>query len=156
MFPLVMQFLGLLLAGILAGMELLVRYGIHPALESLEDRAHILARMALVRRLRILVPAIMLPTVAVAIVVLVVGGTGDGFVFRWLGMASLLALLAFSFLGTVPINIRINDTWNADSPPDDWKAVVRRWQIIDVFRSTSALLAFVFFLVAIAVEMSLG
>lgn len=148
-FQIVIDIVGLFLAGLLAGEEFIVRYGVQPALAALEDRAHIASRIALVKHLKVVVPALMVPTVAVAIVVLVVGGTGPGFVFRCLGMAALVAFLLFSFLGTVPINIGVND-WNVDAPPDDWKAVVKRWQLIDVYRSSAAIVAFAFFLVAVA------
>jgi hypothetical protein len=40
--------------------------------------------------------------------------------------------------------------WYMDAPPSDWKAVARRWQLIDVFRSSAAILAFAFFLIALA------
>jgi uncharacterized membrane protein len=145
----VLEFVGLLFAGVLAGEELVVRYGVQPALTALEDRAHIQARQALVRRLRVLVPVIMGPTVVIGIVVLVVGGSGPGLAFRWAGAIALIAFVLFSFLGTVPINIQVND-WHVDSPPNDWRAVVHRWEQIDVFRSSAALLAFAFFLAAFA------
>src|SRR6185437_14686194 len=107
MFTVVIEYLGVFLAGILAGEEFIVRYGVHPALDALEDRAHLLSRMALVRRLAIVVPSLMIPTVVVAVVVVFTAGTGPGFVFRILGVAALIALL-LSFLGTVPINIKVN------------------------------------------------
>jgi Domain of unknown function (DUF1772) len=145
----VIETVGLFFAGILAGAELLVRYGVHPSLNSLDDRTHIQARVALVRILRVLVPSIMVPTVLWAIPVVVVGGFGPGFGFRWAGLAAYIAFVLFSFLGTVPINIRVID-WTADAPPSDWKAVVKRWERLDTFRSSAAILAFALFLVAAA------
>jgi uncharacterized membrane protein len=145
----VIEIVGLFLAGLLAGEEFIVRYGVQPALSSMGDREHLASRIALVKKLKIVVPSIMLPTVAVAIAVVVIGGTGPGYLFRYLGLAALIAFLLFSFLGTVPINIKVND-WNVDAPPSDWKAVVRRWQFIDVFRSSAAILAFAIFLIAVA------
>ncbi len=147
----VLEVIGLFLAGILAGEEFIVRYGVQPALSRLDDASHIRARQALVRRMRWVVPAIMVPTVLVAIAVTIVGGTGSGFGFRIAGLVALVAFLLFSFLGTVPINIRVND-WDLENPPDDWKTLVARWQLIDVFRSSAAILAFAFFLVAAAVN----
>lgn len=41
----------LILLGLLAGEELIVRWGVQPALASLDDRAHLQARIALVKRL---------------------------------------------------------------------------------------------------------
>ncbi len=143
----ILQAIGLILTGLLAGEEFIVRYGVQPALSSLEDRAHILARVALVKRLKIVVPALMIPTVLVGVAMLVFGGTGGGLALRIAGVAALVAFLLFSFLGTVPINIKVND-WDAEAPPADWKAVVHRWEVIDVFRSSAAIIAFVCFVIA--------
>ena len=142
------QFIGLFLLGVLAGEELIVRYGIHPAVSSLDDRAHLLVRQALVRRLRVVVPIIMLPAAALAVTVLVVV-TGPGLVLRWASVIAMVVFLLLSFLGTVPINIKVSD-WRADAPPSDWKAVVRRWARIDVLRSAAATAAFLFALLAVS------
>ena len=145
----VLQTLGLILAGLLAGEEFIVRYGVQPALRGLEDHAHVLARVALVHRLKIVVPVIMVPTVLLGFAVLAFSGGGDGVAFRGAGVIALVAFVLFSFLGTVPINMQVND-WQADSPPDDWKATVHRWEQIDVFRSSAAIIAFICFAVAVA------
>jgi hypothetical protein len=139
----VLEVVGLVLAGLLAGEELIVRWGIQPALRGLGDRAHVEARVALVRSLRIAVPILMLPTVITAVAVLI----GEASAFRWAGTALLVAFLLFSFLGTVPINMKVID-WRADAPPADWRATVRRWERIDVFRSSAAILSFICFAVA--------
>jgi uncharacterized membrane protein len=147
----VLQTIGLLLAGILAGEEFVVRYGVQPAISAMEDRPHLQARQALVRRLRVLVPIIMVPTVLVGIAVLIFAGTGDGIAYRWAGVIALIAFVLFSFLGTVPINIQV-DSWQVDDPPPNWKATVQRWKRIDVFRSSAAIIAFACFLIALAVQ----
>jgi Domain of unknown function (DUF1772) len=148
-----LEFLGLILAGILAGEELIVRYGVHPALGALEDeRMAVSARQALVRRLRIVVPAIMVPAVLLGLAVLIFGGSGPGLNLRWMATMALVGFVALSFLGTVPINIRVNG-WDPEAPPEDWKAVVHRWEVIDIFRSSAALLAFVLYLAALAVQL---
>ncbi len=148
----IIEFVGLFLAGILAGEEFIVRWGVQPAITALEDRAHIVSRIALVKRLKVVVPSIIVPTVLVAIAVVIVGGTGPGVVFRWAGLLALVAFVLLSFLGTVPINIRVND-WQVDAPPDDWRAVVTRWETIDVFRALAAIVAFACFLAAVALQL---
>jgi uncharacterized membrane protein len=147
----ILQAIGLILAGLLAGEEFIVRWGVQPALSTLEDRAHILARVALVKRLKVVVPILMVPTGLVGIAVLATGGAGAGFGFRVVGLLALVAFVLFSFLGTVPINIRVNE-WTPDAPPADWRDIVRRWQFIDVFRSSAAIAAFVAFVVAAALR----
>jgi uncharacterized membrane protein len=149
----IVEFIGLFLAGLLAGVEFVVRYGVQPALGRLEDRAHLLARIALVHRMRFVVPALIIPTVVAAIVTVVLDGTNVGCWFRWTGLAALIAFLVIAFAGTVPINIKVID-WDADNPPADWKAVIRRWELIDIYRSTAAILAFALFLSAAARQLT--
>ena len=147
----VLESVGLLLAGLLPGVEFVVRYGVQPAINLLDDRPHILARQALVHRLRVLVPVVIVPTVVVGIAVVVSGGPGAGVEFRWAGAVALVAFVLIAALGTVPINIRVSD-WQADSPPANWKATVRRWERIDVLRSSAAIVASACFLIAVAVQ----
>ena len=147
----VLETIGLVLSGLLAGEEFIVRYGVQPALGNLPDRSHVLARQALVRRLRIVVPALMVPTVLVAVAVLVFAGGGPGVGFRWAEVIALVAFVLISFLGTVPINIKVND-WRVDDLPADWKALVLRWEQIDVFRSSAALVAFCCCAISVAVQ----
>jgi hypothetical protein len=148
----VLQALGLFLAGLLAGEEFIVRYGVQPALRDLDDRAHIQARVALVRRLRVVVPALMLPAVAAGVAVLAVA-RGPGGAWRWAGVAALAVFVLSSFLGTVPINMKVIG-WRADAPPADWRATVVRWQRIDVLRSSAAIAAFACFATALAVQIN--
>lgn len=134
------------LAGVLAGEELAVRWGLQPALDALGDRAHLEARQALIRRLRVLVPAVMLPTVALSLLVLVLDRPVSVW---WLGgTGGLVAFVLASFLGTVPINIRVND-WDPAAPPADWRAVVSRWERVDVLRSSAAVAGFVLLLISV-------
>jgi anthrone oxygenase-like protein len=151
----VLQYLSLFLGGLLAGEELVVRYGVHPSLAVLDDRAQIQARQGLIRRLRVLVPAIMVPAVLSGAAVVFLDGSGAVSGFRWAGAASLLAFVLVTFLGTVPINIAIGD-WRADAPPAEWRSTIRRWGRLDVVRSSMAILAFAFFLTAVTVNISTG
>ncbi|MEU5262175.1 hypothetical protein [Amycolatopsis sp. NPDC021455] len=66
-------------------------------------------------------------------------------------MGTLVAFLAFSFLGTVPLNMPVIG-WQPDNPPPDWRATVLRWQRVDVARSTAAIAAFVCFVIAFAAQ----
>ncbi|MGW5746097.1 DUF1772 domain-containing protein [Amycolatopsis sp. NPDC003861] len=141
------QYAALFVIGVLAGEELIVRYGLHPALSRLDDHAHLLARQALVRRLRV-VPIVMLPAAALAVAALVVV-PGPGLGLRWATLIAMAAFVLLSFLGTVPLNIEV-DGWRPDAPPPGWQAVIRRWARIDIFRSTAATTAFLFAVLAVA------
>lgn len=143
----VLEVVCLFFCGILAGEEIVVRYGVHGSLAVLDERSQVLARQGLIGRLKVLVPMIIVPATLSSIAVVVLSGTGDGYGFRWAGMVAVVAFLVFTFGGTVPINQRIAD-WRLDALPGDWQVVVRRWERIDVFRSSAAVLAFAFFLTA--------
>ncbi|WIB78280.1 DUF1772 domain-containing protein [Curtobacterium sp. MCPF17_002] len=142
----------LVLIGLLAGEEFIVRWGIQPALSSLPDDAHVRARIALVQRLKVVVPVLMIPTVAASVAVLVVAGNAAGLPLRIAGAAALVVFVLASFLGTVPINMGVND-WDPRRPPADWRAVVTRWERIDVLRSTAAGVSFVLFVVALVAQL---
>jgi len=137
----------LILLGLLAGEELIVRWGVQPALASLDDRAHLQARIALVKRLKVVVPVFIVPAVIATATWLAVSSGEPGGAIRWAGLTALLTFVLLSALGTVPINIKING-WDADQPPADWRQVVHRWTIIDVFRSSAAVLTFLLFTIA--------
>ncbi|TCK26638.1 anthrone oxygenase family protein [Pseudonocardia endophytica] len=133
----VVHALAVFVTGLLAGEELIVRWGVQPALRGLGDAAHLEARQALVRRLKVVVPMLIVPAVVLTVVSLVLSAT----TWRWAGAAVLLVFVLTSAIGTVPINIRV-DAWDLDAPPDDWREVVRRWERIDVLRSSAAVVAF--------------
>lgn len=148
----VLTIVQLVLVGLLAGEEAIVRWGVQPALRSLPDDAHVRARIALVKRLKVVVPVLMVPAVLASIALLIVAGASDGLAWRIAGAAALLAFVLASFLGTVPINIGVNE-WDPARPPADWRAVVVRWERIDVLRSSAAVLSFVLFAIAVGVAL---
>ena len=139
----VLQAAGVILAGILAGEEFIVRYGVQPALGNLDDRTHVAARVALVRILGIVVPVLWVSTAAVAAVVLITSGGQNGAGWRWAGLAVLTVFML------VPINVKVVD-WQPNQPPAGWRAVVHRWQRRDTLRTTGAIVAFACFVIALA------
>jgi uncharacterized membrane protein len=145
----VVELLSVIGSGLLAGIEVIVRWGVQPALARLDARTSLAARKSLIRRLRVAVPALGLPTLVLALIAAILGQPTEGAWLRWSGAVFLVVFFAIAFAGTVPINARI-DGWSLDAPPADAEAVIRRWQTIDVFRSTAALVAFVLLVVALA------
>jgi hypothetical protein len=147
----VLKFVQLFCAGLLAGAEFLVCFGVRLTITVLDEEPQIQLRQALIRRLRVLVPAVYVPTLLSAVAVTALAGTGDGFVFRCLGLLAVLVWTVTTFLGTVPINQAML-TWRPDAPPKDWRAVVSRWERLDKVRFWAAVLAFAFFLTAVALR----
>jgi hypothetical protein len=143
----VISLLSVFLAGILAGEEVVVRYGVHPSLATLDERSQIQARQGLIRTLRVQVPSVFAATAVSAVAALILDGTDDGLGFRVAGVLALLAWILVTAIGTVPINKGALE-WQADAPPANWRALVVRWERLDVIRSCMAMLAFAFLLIA--------
>ena len=129
------------LAGLLAGEELIVRYGVHPALVALDDTTQIRARQSLIYKLRVLVPVLFFAALGTAVAALVVGGADAGFALRITSVAALVVWLGTTFGGTVIINSAVIE-WDAAAPPAHWRAMIVRWGRVDVVRSSAALVAF--------------
>jgi hypothetical protein len=147
----ILYFANLFFAGILAGMEIAIHYGVGAPPATLDDRSQILFRQGLIRRLRVLVPAFFLPSVFSAIAITVLDRCAPGF---WLRCAALLALLLWivaRVIVTVPMN-SATLTWDADAPPPNWKALIERTEGFHITGVWAALAAFVCLLSAVAVK----
>ena len=148
-----LEFMNVLCAGVLAGEEFVIRYGVRAPVASLDERPHLQLRQALIRTLRILVPAVFGLTILSGIAVTVLSGLGFGLGLRCAGLFALLAFISITLGGTVPINQAIL-TWDVASPPKDWQALVRRWERLDTARTWAALAAFGLFLAAVVAPIS--
>ncbi len=137
-------------AGLLAGEEFVIRYGVRGPLASLEARPHILVRQALIRTLRVLVPILYLLALLTSVAVTVVDGSESGFPFRCAGVVALLAWIGLTLGGTVPINAAALE-WDPDAPPDDWQQLVDRWERLNSLRTAAAVFAFALLLTGLTV-----
>lgn len=144
-------FVNLFFAGLLAGEEFVIRLGVRDTLNVLDDRSHIRLRQALIRTLRVLVPAIMIPAILSGVAVALTDSSSTGAICRWAAAASSLAFLGITLFGTVPINAAALD-WNADAPPPDWQAAIQRWEALNTLRCILAILAFALSLTATALR----
>ena len=143
----IFEFVNLLCAGLLAGEEFVIRFGVRGTLASLDPETGIRLRQALILKLRVLVPAIFGTAFLSGIAVTVLGGLGSGFDFRCAGLLSLVTFISITLAGTVPINKAVL-TWNPAAPPEEWQAMIRRWEQLDTLRTWAAIAAFAFFLTA--------
>jgi uncharacterized membrane protein len=144
----IIEFVSLFFAGLLAGAEFVVRYGVRGPLAALDDRAHIQLRHGLIRTLRVLVPSIAVPAFVSAIAAAILDGTEAGFVLRWSGVVALLIWFLVTLFGTVPINASAFE-WQPDAPPPNWKALVERWERLNTVRTGAAVLAYAFLLATV-------
>lgn len=153
MLQIILVFINLFFVGLLAGEEFVIRLGVRDTLLVLDDSSHIKIRQALIRTLRVLVPAIMLPAMISGVLFAIVDRTSRGCIFSWGGAVALLVFLAVTLLGTVPINAGALE-WNPNVPPNNWRALINRWESLNNLRCILAVLSFVFFLVAAVLRLS--
>ena len=144
----ILGFINVFGAGLLPGEEFVIRYGVRGPLGRLDQESHIRMRQGLIRTLRILVPAILLPTLLSAVAVTVVDGADGGLAFRCAAILALLAWVAVTLRGTVPINEAALD-WDPAAPPDDWRALVDRWEDLNSIRAWLAVGAFALLLIGL-------
>jgi hypothetical protein len=141
----------LFFAGILAGMEVVIHYGLRRPSEVLDSRSQIQLRQALVVRLRLLVPAFFAPTALSGFGATVLGGVTPALWWRCGAMGALLVWVVIRVIGAVPIN-KATLAWDPAAPPGDWKGLIdhaERFHSVGVWAAT---LAFALLLVAQALQ----
>lgn len=149
----VLDFVNLFFAGILAGIEIVIHYGLRAPAEVLGEQSQIQLRQALVLRLRVLVPAFFVPTTVSGIVVTVLDGAAPGFGFRCAGLLAMLIWILIRVIGTVPIN-SATLTWEPDAPPKNWRALVNQSERFHIVGTWAAVAAFALFLTAVALKLA--
>jgi uncharacterized membrane protein len=135
-------------AGLLAGEEFIVRFGVRGPLAELDDRPHILMRQGLIRTLRVLVPCLFFAALTTAVASTVIDGIDSAFALRCVGIGALLCWIAVTLGGTVPINAAALE-WDASNPPENWRTQVDRWERLNTVRAGMAVIAFGFLLVGL-------
>jgi hypothetical protein len=149
----VLDFVTLFFAGMLAGIEFVIHYGLRGPSEILDDHAQLQLRQALVMRLRVLVPAFFASTAVFGIVLTLLNGGSPGFVFRCAAVLALCLWIVIRVVGTVPINSATAE-WQLSAPPKNWKALVNRAERFHSVGVWAAVLAFAFFLTAVALKLA--
>ena len=148
-----LDFVNLFFAGILAGIEIAIHYGLHPPPKVLSDQSQIQLRQALVLRLRVLVPAFFVPTAISGIAVAVLDRAAPGLWFRCAGIVGVLVWIVIRVIGTVPIN-SATLTWESGAPPKNWRALVDRAERFHILGVWAAVMAFASFLTAVALKLA--
>jgi len=149
----VLDFVNVFFAGMLAGIEFVIHYGVRSPAEILDERSQLQLRQALVLRLRVLVPAFFVPTAVLGIALTVLNSAAPGFGFRCAGVAAILTWIGIRVIGTVPIN-SATLTWQLSAPPKNWKAQVNHAERFHIVGVWAAVLAFAFFLTAVALKLA--
>jgi hypothetical protein len=141
----VLSTLVLLLSGWLAGAESASWALLQPVVARLEDTPQIRMQQGMLRTFGRVMP-ILLPLTSVLIVATAVVAPNGAARVLWVTAAvAAVVLIAFTLTVNVPINKRTL-TWDAEHPPDGWRADRRRWHI---YQGVRAVLLAVWFLCAV-------
>ena len=149
----ILDFINVFFAGMLAGIEFVIHYGLRAPAEMLDEQSQLQLRQALVLRLRVLVPAFFVPAAVLGIVLTVLDSAAPGFGFRCAGVVALLTWIGIRVIGTVPIN-SATLTWQPSAPPKNWKAQVNHAERFHIVGVWAAVLAFACFLTAVALKLA--
>ncbi len=152
----VLDFITVFFAGILAGIEIMIHYGLRVLLTSsevLDEQTQIRLRQALVLRLRVLVPAFFVPMAVSGIAATILDGGAPGLWFRCAGVLTLLTWIVTRVIATVPIN-SATLTWQPGAPPKNWRALVNHAERFHIVGVWAAVMAFAFFLTAVALKLA--
>jgi hypothetical protein len=146
-----LSFANLFFAGILAGIEIAIHYGVGAPPAMLSDRSQILLRQVLIRKLRVLVPAFFLPAAVSGIALTILDRGAPGFWFRCAALLALLVWIVTRAIVTVPMN-QAALNWDAEAPPPNWKALVARTELFHIIGVWAAVVAFALLLAAVSVR----
>jgi len=148
-----LHFVNLFFVGILAGMEIVIHYGLRAPSEVLSERSQLQLRQALVLRLRILVPTFFVPSAFSGIAVAALDGSAVGLWLRCVGLLAMLVWILVRIVGTVPIN-SATISWKLAEPPTDWRAQVARAERFHDIGVWAVVLSFACFLTSTALTLS--
>jgi hypothetical protein len=149
----ILDFVNLFFAGMLAGVEFVIHYGLRGPSETLDEHAQLQLRKALVMRLRVMVPAFFAPTAVLGIVLTVLNVGTPGFWFRCAAVVAICIWILIRVVGTVPINSATAE-WDLNVPPKNWQELVTRAERFHILGVWAAILAFAFFLTAVALKLA--
>jgi hypothetical protein len=145
------EFVSLFFAGVLAGEEFVICYGVRTVVAVLDQQPQIQLLHALIRKLCALVPAIFTLTALSGAAAMSLDGTAAGFRLRCFAALGLLIWVVTTLLGSAPIN-KDTLTWRPDAPPDHWRVLVSRWERFDIARCWAAVFSFAFLVAAVGME----
>lgn len=131
----------LFFTGLLAGFEVAVHYGLGAPPPALTESAQIILRQAMVRRLRVLAPALFAPSLFLAVMIAVNERNGSQSWLRYVAVSMLFVWTIIRIVRTVPVNSATLE-WNPEAPPRDWRSLVQRTERFHVVAAWAAVVAF--------------
>jgi hypothetical protein len=141
----VLSTLALLLSGWLAGAESASWALLQPVVARLDDTPQIRMQQGMLRTFGRVMPILLPLTSVLILLTAVVAPAGAPRVLWVVAAVAAAVLIAFTLTINVPINKRTL-TWDAEHPPQGWRADRRRWH---TYQGVRALLLAVWFLCAV-------
>jgi uncharacterized membrane protein len=145
-----LRFAVLVISGFTACAEFGSYAFVHPVIRRLPPTYHIQVEQGLLRTFGRVMPFLMAGTTTLSLIY-AIGGAGLTTIestFRWLAAGANTAALIATIIFNVPINLATGK-WDANYPPDDWKATRNRWEVFQGLRSWLYLAGFVLLCVAV-------
>jgi hypothetical protein len=141
----VLSTLVLLLSGWLAGAESASWALLQPVVARLDETPQIRMQQGMLRTFGRVMPILLPLTSALIVATAVVAPTGAPRVLWLVAAVAAAVLIAFTLTVNVPINKRTL-TWDAEHPPQGWRADRHRWH---TYQGVRAVLLAVWFLCAV-------
>ena len=143
----ILEFVNLFFAGTLAGAEFITHTAFRAPIESLEEATQIRFRQALTLKLRVIVPALFVPTALSAIAITILNGTAPGIWLRVAGVCAAFIWILTRIIVTIPVNSATLD-WQPDAPPTNWRTLINRAERCHIIGVWLAVGMFACFLIA--------
>lgn len=114
---------------------------VHPVLRHLDPAAWLRVEKGLLATFGRVMPVAM-PLAAVLTIVAASIVPGSGAPLRWIAVAVVGLSIVTTVIGNVPINITTG-RWDPDNPPENWRAIRRRWERLQLLRGSLQLIGFI-------------
>jgi uncharacterized membrane protein len=130
-----LELAAIVVAGTMTGNEIAVAMFFHPCISRLEDAVHVRAAQTLAGALGAAMPFWYALTFLLSgAATFIAHATWSAAWWLSLGAMTLFGMMiVYSVLLPVPINNQIT-RWQPDSPPANWKALRRRWDVLHAVR----------------------
>lgn len=118
-----------------------MQYGIAAPSASFGEAERIALRQVFLRRLRVLAPALFLPSFLLTLLIAFQERHEGGPWLCWAAAAALLLRVIIRIVRTVPVNSATLE-WNPNAPPPNWQSSVARTEQFHVIAAWAAIFAF--------------
>ena len=148
-----LEFIGLVISGFTACSEFGSYAFVHPVIHGLPQEHRLRVEKGLLRTFGRVMPMLMTLCVLLsfAYAIQLRAEPGSTNTIRWTAALFFLAVLVFTLIYNVPINLATGQ-WDSQNPPSDWKQIRNRWEFFQGVRSWLLLAGFILLCLAVTLE----